>query len=236
MTNALTCIIVDDNYLDRLAIEIELKNLDNIKSLGSFANAMEALETIRNYKPDILFLDVDMPDVNGLQLFRNINSYTPICVIISSYPEYAVEGFELKVFDYILKPLTTERFDVAMKRLFDFIQIREKAMAYTTLFENEKVVFKEGHNVIYLNIHEIIYLEAFGDYTKVVTGLKSYLTLATLTSFLEELPSDKFTRIHRSYAIARERIKLICNTSVGIGDVNLPIGKTYRSLLSQIKP
>jgi DNA-binding LytR/AlgR family response regulator len=197
---------------------------------------MESLETIRNYKPDILFLDVDMPDVNGLQLLRNISSYAPVCIIISSYPEYAVEGFELKVFDYILKPLTTERFDAAMKRLFDFILIREKAMAYTTLIENEKVVFKEGHNVIYLNIHEIIYLEAFGDYTKVVTGPKSYLTLATLTGFLEELPSDKFTRIHRSYAIARERIKLIGNTSVGIGDVNLPIGKTYRSLLSQIKP
>ncbi|HMI02634.1 MAG TPA: LytTR family DNA-binding domain-containing protein [Pedobacter sp.] len=235
MTNEFTCVIVDDSYLDRVSAEIEIKNQECFRLVGSFDNATEAAESIRSCQPDILFLDVDMPDISGLELFKSINTYNPLCVIISSYPEYALQSFELKVFDYILKPLTTERFKSTVDRLCDFIAIREKAQAYTSLVENEKVIFKEGHNVIYLNISDILYLEAFGDYTKVVTQKKNYLTLATLGGFLEELPADKFARIHRSYAVAKDQIRQIFHTSIAIGEANLPIGKTYRSVLAQIR-
>ena len=236
MTNELSCIIVDDDYLDRLSIETELNNLDCLRLIGSFDNATEAAEAINRHKPDVLFLDVDMPEISGLELFKSVSEYAPLCVIISSYPDYALQSFELKVFDYILKPLTTERFGETVKRLCDFVDIKEKAKAYTTLIENEKVIFKEGHNIVYLNVSDILYLEAFGDYTKVVTNNKNYLTLATLGGFLEELPSEKFARIHRSYAVAKEQIRQIGNATVGVGNINLPIGKTYRSTLSQIRP
>ena len=94
---------------------------------------------------------------------------------------------------------------------------------------------KRDNNVIYLKISDILYLEAYGDYTKVVTSHKNYLTLATLGGFLEELPAEKFARIHRSYAVSKEQIKQIGHTTVGIGEINLPVGKTYRSTLSQIR-
>jgi DNA-binding LytR/AlgR family response regulator len=236
MTKKITCVIVDDDYLDRLSAEIEVKAEDCLRLIGSFDNATEAAECIQKSRPDILFLDVDMPEISGLELFKSIRDYQPLCVIISSYPEYALQSFELKVFDYILKPLTTERFKSTVDRLCDFISISEKARAYTSLVENEKVIFKEGHNVVYLKISDILYLEAFGDYTKVVTRDKNYLTLATLGGFLEDLPADKFARIHRSYAVSREQIDQIRNTSVGIGSVNLPVGKTYRAVLTQIRP
>lgn len=235
MIKELTCIIVDDNYLDRIAAEMEVQAQNCLRLIGSLDNATEAAEVIKASQPEILFLDVDMPEISGLELFKSISAYSPLCVIISSYPEYALQSFELKVFDYILKPLTTERFKSTVDRLCDFISISEKAKAYTALIENEKVIFKEGHNVVYLNVNDILYLEAFGDYTKVVTQKKNYLTLATLGGFLEELPADKFARIHRSYAVAKDQIRQIYPASIAIGEANLPIGKTYRSVLSQIR-
>lgn len=234
MIKELSCIVVDDDDLDRLAVEIEAR-ASGMKIIGSFDHAAQAAETIRNHQPDVLFLDVEMPGITGLELFRSIQSYSPLCVIISSYPEFAIESFQLKVFDYILKPLTADRFKSCTDRLSDFAEIRAKAEAYTALIENEKVTFKEGHNVIYLKVSDILYLEAFGDYTKVVTRNKNYLTLATLGGFLEDLPADKFTRIHRSYAVCKDQISHIGNTSVVIADVNLPVGKTYRSFLRQIR-
>jgi DNA-binding LytR/AlgR family response regulator len=230
MTNTLSCIIVDDNYLDRIAVETELGNFDHLKLLGSFSNAMEALEMVRTCKPDVLFMDVNMPDITGLQLLRcigGIASYTPICIIISSFPDYALEGFELNVFDYILKPVISERFNDAVKRLADFINIKERARAYSAMIEDEKIAFKEGHNAVYLSVNDIVYLEAFGDYTKVVTPAKNYLTLATLSNFLQSLPPGRFMRVHRSYVIAINKVKSLNVKNIDIGTSILPIGKTY---------
>jgi len=227
MANALSCIVVDDSYLDRIAVETALKTFSHIKLLGSFENAMEALESISANKPDLLFLDVDMPDVSGLDLFKNLNKCAPLCVVISSYPEYALECFELKIFDYILKPLEPDRFGTCIKRLEDFLALKEKAQSYDVLFDCESIVFKEGYTTVRLQSSEVIYLEAFGDYTKIVTEKKTYLTLATLSSFLESLPLGKFMRIHRSYVIAISKVQCFHLKQIDMGTGMLPVGKTY---------
>ncbi|MET6996277.1 LytR/AlgR family response regulator transcription factor [Chitinophaga defluvii] len=235
MSTPLSCVILDDNYLDRLAIASELEGRDSIRLIGSFASALEAIGPIKKQQPDLLLLDVNMPDINGLQLLKGLGSQAPACIIVSSHPEYALDGFALNVFDYILKPLTTERFNHALKRLRDFLAMKQRAEAYVAMVENEKIVFKEGHDEIHLTLNDISYLEAFGDYTKIVTPKKDYLTLATLGSFLENLPSEKFVRIHRSYAVAKAKVSLITRNTIGINNVNLPVGKTYRISLAQIK-
>jgi len=235
MAIPLTCIILDDNYLDRLTIESELEGRDSIRLLGSFASALEAVGPIKKQKPDVLLLDINMPDINGLQLLKGLETQAPVCIIVSSHPEYALESYELHVFDYILKPLTTERFNHALKRVREFLAIKQRAEAYVAMIESEKIVFREGHDEIHLTLNDISYLEAFGDYTKIVTPKKDYLTLATLGSFLESLPSEKFVRIHRSYAVAKAKVSLITRNTIGINDVNLPVGKTYRISLAQIK-
>jgi DNA-binding LytR/AlgR family response regulator len=130
-------------------------------------------------------------------------------------------------FDYILKPVISERFNDAVKRLADFINIKERARAYSAMIEDEKIAFKEGHNAVYLSVNDIVYLEAFGDYTKVVTPAKNYLTLATLSNFLQSLPPGRFMRVHRSYVIAINKVKSLNVKNIDIGTSILPIGKTY---------
>ncbi|MEO7215707.1 LytTR family DNA-binding domain-containing protein [Mucilaginibacter sp.] len=227
MTKHLSCIVIDDDPLDRLAVETEILNYVGFKLIGSFDNCMEALSFYDVHMPDVLFVDIDMPEVNGLDFIRSINQFNSVNVIISSHPEYALQGFQLKVFDFILKPLESGRFDSTIRRLKDFLQLKEKAQAYDVLFENEKVIFKDGHNLVNINANEILYLEAYGDYTKIVTEKKSHLTLTTLSNFMESLPTGKFMRIHRSYVIALNKVNSFNVKTIGIGIDILPVGKTY---------
>ena len=176
MKSQLSCILVDDCELDRRAVESEILNHANLQLIGSFDNCLEAKSFFTINTPDILFVDIDMPEINGLDFIKSINNTDTLSVIISSHPEYALEGFQLKVFDFILKPVETERFDSCINRIHNFIQLKSKAEAYDVLFDNEKIIFKEGYTVINLNANEVIYLEAYGDYTKIVTEKKCYLT------------------------------------------------------------
>lgn len=227
MKSALTCIVIDDDDLDRMAIEAEVKGYEKINLLASFGNPIEAIDFLKKQKPDLLFLDIDMPEINGLDLIRAIKELDMLNIIISSHPEFALEGFQLRVFDFILKPVETERFESCMKRVDEFLELKSKAEAYDVLFENEKILFKEGHNLISLNSSEVLYLEAYGDYTKIVTENRSYLTLATLSNFLESLPDGKFIRIHRSYVVSINKVRIVTLKSVHIGINVIPVGKTY---------
>ena len=227
MKDTLTCIVIDDDDLDRMAVEAELSTVSRMKILGSFNNPIAAIEAIHSHKPDVLFLDIDMPGINGIDFVKSITDLDTINVFITSHPEYALQGFQLKVFDFILKPLETDRFESCLDRIFEFEQLKGKAEAYDVLFDNDKIIFKEGHNVVNLNASEVIYLEAYGDYTKIVTENKSHLTLATLSNFLESLPAGKFMRIHRSYVVAIKKVKELGQKSIDMGIGSIPIGKTF---------
>ena len=227
MKDTLTCMIIDDDDLDRMAVEAELSSFLKIKILGSYNNPVAAIDAIHAQKPDILFLDIDMPEINGIDFVKSITSLDTINVFITSHPEYALQGFQLKVFDFILKPLETDRFESCINRIYDFEQLKGKAEAYDVLFDNEKIIFKEGHNVINLNANEIIYLEAYGDYTKIVTEKKSDYTLSTLSYFLDSLPAGKFMRIHRSYVVAIKKVKELGQKNIDMGISSIPIGKTF---------
>ncbi|MDQ8006261.1 MAG: LytTR family DNA-binding domain-containing protein [Pedobacter sp.] len=235
MKEKLNCIIIDDDDLDRMAVEAEVNLFRNLQLIGSFGNPIEALSAMQTTKPDVLFLDIDMPELSGLDFVRRIADLNSINVIISSHPEYALEGFKLNVFDFILKPLETVRFEHTVKRIYDFAQLKDKASAYDVLFENEKIIFKEGHNMMYLNANEVIYLEAYGDYTKIVTDKKDHLTLTTLGSFLELLPEGKFKRIHRSYVVPTSGIAGYGTKTLTLTNgIILPIGKTYLKETKQV--
>ena len=132
MKDTLTCIVIDDDDLDRMAVEAELSVIPRMKILGSFNNSIAAIEAIHNHKPYVLFLDIDMPGINGIDFAKSIVDLDIINVFITSHPEYALQGFQLKVFDFILNPLETDRFESCLKRIFEFEQLkgRQRLMMY----------------------------------------------------------------------------------------------------------
>lgn len=228
-------IAIDDDVVDQLLLNEYVAPFSFLKHCGSFSGSAEGLAAIEELKPDLVFLDIEMPGLTGLELLRQIKDKVPIAVFITSHAEFAIDGFELSALDYVLKPLTAERFSLTVKRIEEFWAMKQKAISYEVLFEKESLTIKEGHNQIKLPQGDIIYLEAMQDYTKVVTEKKSYLTLTTLTGFLEKLSGNKFLRVHRSYAVALSKIKELHATKIICGNSEIPIGKTYRSSITQLK-
>ncbi len=235
MRNTIRYIAIDDNPVDLLILKEYANDFPFLKHCGSFSNATEGLAAAETIQPDLVFLDIEMPGTSGLDVLRQLKNKVPIAVFITSHQEFALEGFQLSALDYILKPLTADRFAHTAGRIQDYWEMKQKAISYEVLFEKESLTIKEGHNQIKLSQQDIIYLEAMQDYTKVVTEKKNYLTLTTLTGFLEKLSNNKFLRVHRSYAVAVNKIKELHSDKVICGNQVIPIGKTYKSALSKIK-
>ncbi|MBC7919864.1 MAG: response regulator transcription factor [Ferruginibacter sp.] len=224
---AITCLVVDDDPLDRLVIENELAKYPFLRLKGSFSHPLEARPLITRASVQLLFLDVDMPLVSGLELLKSLPEPIP-CIFVTSHPEFALEGFEMHALDYLLKPLRADRFRQAVLRAKEFLEIQTKAHLYELHFENDFLGFKEGGTYNRVRMSEVLYLEALKDYTKVITRGKKYVTLANLRNFSEKLPPEKFLRIHRSFVVAVDKIRQVEQHELLLGDTWLPIGKTFR--------
>jgi len=235
MKGPLNYIIVDDNKLDQFTLLSKAKEFPQIKNIGICNNAEEALKSIAALKPTIVFIDVDMPGINGLELLRLVKEDVPIAIFVTSHMEYALDSYELAAFDFLLKPVKTERFKATMDRVFDFWEMKLNSIAYTVQFQKDTITIKEGHSQIQIPLNDITYLEAMKDYTKIITTQKKYMTLMPLSSFIKELPANVFSRIHRSYAVKRDRITCMQAGELYIGNQCLPIGKTFRTETAQWK-
>jgi two-component system LytT family response regulator len=223
-----SCIIVDDKALDRGVVQVFLRKYPFMEVAGSFASAEETLNHIRSAgAPDVLFLDVDMPGKSGLAL-RNELRTIPACIFITAHPEFALEGFELAALDYLVKPLKADRFEKAMRRLEEYLELHFKAdLLDFTLGENTLFI-KDGYNQVKLQIQEIVYLEALKDYTGIVTRNKKYCVLSPLGSLIKEKAFQSFVRIHRSYAIHRHAVSEISAKGIRVNDILLPVGRSYK--------
>lgn len=228
-------ISIDDSLVDQLMLKGFADAYPFLYEVGAYNTPNDGLAAIAALQPDLVFLDIEMPEMTGVEMLQTIRQQVPLAVFITSHPEFALEGFDLSAFDYILKPLTEERFATTAHRLAEYWVMKQKAKTYEILFEKEFVVIKEGYNQLKIPLHEIIYLEAMQDYTKVVTTGRSYLTLTTLTALLERLPVTKFKRVHRSFAVSLEKITGISGNDVVCGNIKVPVGKTYRSEIAQLK-
>ncbi|MBE7170349.1 MAG: response regulator transcription factor [Williamsia sp.] len=227
------CVIIEDNFLDRLIVEAYTKQHPSLRLIASLSNPVESLDILRSGKVDVLFMDIDMPGMNGMEFFRKIDN-RPLCCFITSHPEYAIQAFDVHALDYILKPLKKHRFDQTVQRLEELAAIREKAEQYDLQFEQDILMIKEGTSMNRVATREIIYLEALGNFTRVVTAEKKYTTLMNLGNFMENLPKDKFIRIHRSYAVAVNKIRRMEDGELNVGLIKLPIGKTYKQEINKI--
>ncbi|AEA44554.1 LytR/AlgR family response regulator transcription factor [Fluviicola taffensis] len=226
--------VIDDNEMDRMIIESFFKQHLDFELFGSFSDPIEAIHQLSNYPPDVLFLDIEMPNLNGIDFLRSLPK-PPLCVFITSHPEFALDAFELFALDYILKPLTLDRFEAAVSRIKSFIDIREKALSYEHYLEDDTVIIQEGYNTHRILLSEILYLEALKDYTRIFTKNKSYITLGNISRILESFNTPQFKRVHRSFAINPRYINSIIENNILIGTNQIPIGKTYKSTVSEWK-
>ena len=228
-----TCIVVDDNELDRLTVVSYARRVPFLHIAGVFGSSTEALQFTQSALPDVLFLDIDMPGINGLDMRKQLDQ-VPACIFITSYPEYALESFEAAALDFLVKPLKGERFEKAMERLKDYLEIRHKAELLDYTLGEDTLFIKDGHNHIKLQLHDIIYLEALKDYTGIVTPLKKYCVLTPLGNLLKEKSFQSFIRIHRSYAVQKHFIHKITPKEVMVNNLPLPIGRTYKEALDKL--
>ena len=234
INSTLTCIIIDDDEIDRLTAIAFAKKYPFLNVTGIYSSANEALTAIQNQQIDVLLSDIDMPDMSGLE-FRAKMQHIPVCIFITAFPDYATESFEVAAFDFLVKPIKAERFEQSMNRVQVFFEIKQKAQLFECSLGGNTIFIKDGHQQIKLNLHEILYLEALKDYTRIITTTKKYSVLSSIGNLLLESPFKSFLRIHRSFAVQPNYIDRISTQSIDIQGFSLPIGRSYKDVLANLK-
>jgi len=225
------CIIIDDDEIDRLTVVSFAKKFPALNIVGVFSDAGDALFTLEKEEVHILFLDIDMPELNGIE-FRKMASHVPVCIFITAHPEHAVESFELDTLDFIVKPLKLDRFTQTVNRISDYMEIKLKALLFESSIGGDTIYIKEGHEQTKVKLHDILYLEALKDYTKIVTPQKRHCVLSTLGTLLKEAHFSSFIRVHRSYAVQKQFVQKILPNEVQLNnDVLIPVGRSYKDSL-----
>jgi DNA-binding LytR/AlgR family response regulator len=224
------CLIVDDEKPARDLLKQYCNEIFFLEVRGECKNAYETMDRLTNEKIDLLFLDIKMPKLTGLQLLRSLNN-PPFVIITTAYREYAFEGFELEVLDYLKKPFSFERFlksVLKVKKLYEQ-RITAEASEETNLSNNPEFLFVKTDKIFYKIVPgQLMYVEAMGDYAHFYTKTEKYVIYITMKKVEQILPSDQFIRVHRSFVVALRHIDYVEGNIIHIGDKEVPIGKSFR--------
>lgn len=219
------CIIIDDEPLAIKVIENHLKEFQNFEIVNTFNNPLEALPLLEKESVNVLFLDINMPKMNGLDFAKTLNPKTKV-IITTAYREYAVESFDLNVLDYLVKPIPFNRFLRTINKITKQIYLQQGIQEEDN--NNESFIFlKVDKKLVKIKFENLLYIESLKDYIKVFTTTDNYLVHKSLTSITEDLPESNFIRIHRSYTIAIDKVKSIEGNLVEIDTTRIPIGRKY---------
>ena len=234
MTKKYTCIIIDDDEIDRLTVLSFAKKFPVLDILGVFESAEDALPFIDTTDIDILFLDIDMPGLSGIE-FRKKALEIPVCIFITAHPEHAVESFEIETLDFIVKPLKLDRFSQTLSRIEEFMEVKLKASLFEASIGGDTIYIKEGHEQTKVKLHEILYLEALKDYTLIITNKKRHCVLSSIGNLLKEDHFQSFIRIHRSFAVQKQFIQKINASEIILNNnIAIPVGRSYKENLNFI--
>ncbi len=227
----MNCIIVDDEPLAREILEEFTAKIPFMTWKASCKNGFEALEVLQKEKIDLIFLDIQMPDMSGIQLYESLN-YRPMVIFTTAYSNYAVTGFNLDAIDYLVKPFSFQRFAKAVNKAYAQIKKKEVPPAET---ERDFMFVKDGTKIVKVAYEEILYLEGMKDYIKIVLkNKKMVLTLMSMQNMMEKLPENRFIRIHRSYIVPLSKIEAVEKNRVIVNGKYLPVGHSYKNALMQV--
>lgn len=219
------CVLIDDEPLAVKVLQNYFTNFPDFEIIGSFNNSLEALDFINNNTIDAVFLDINMPMMTGFELISLIENKTKV-IITTAFREFAAESYDLDVLDYLVKPIPLPRFIKCINKITTEFNLKNNIKVETTKGDSH-IFIKVDKKMMKINIEEILFVEGMKEYIKVVTPDKTYITHKSLTSLSEELPADRFLRIHKSYVIALNKVKSIEGNRIQIQSYTIPIGRNY---------
>ena len=216
------CLIVDDEPLAREILGQYVSQSDELQLVGTCKNANEVVELLQKESVDVLFLDIQMPGISGMALMKSLEN-PPLVVFTTAYDQYAVEGYEVSAVDYLLKPISPDRFKKAVEKVKDMIRYKKSSSN-----DLDYMFIRADYQDIKVMFDDILYVEGLKDYVKVVTKEKRIITLTNIKGMLEKLPQDRFIRVHKSYIVAKDKVQTIKGTILTIDDKEIPIGLTFK--------
>lgn len=227
----LKCIAIDDEPPALELLRAYIEKTPGLQLLQTFDDALGGGEFLRSNAVDLLFVDINMPDITGLDLVRSLKE-RPMIIFTTAYKKFAHEGFELDAIDYLLKPISFDRFSKAVTKATEYFAYKNKS---ENAVPDNLFVYSE-YRMIKIPLQQIEYIESLEDYVKIhLTEGKPVMTLMTLKSTLEKLPAEKFSRIHRSYIVAVDKVLSVQNRKARLGSTELPISDSYASFVQEWK-
>ncbi len=229
------CLIAGDNLLERDLLEMHLGKMPQLDVIASCADGFEAQQFLSQNNVDIVFSDIDMPLLDGFSLIKTIKK-TPVFIFISAHSEYAVESYNLDVIDFVAKPATFERLLKSVTKAVEYLELKQSTSTrhVAMTLEKENYFFiRESNDLVKIHFEEVAYIESMGDFSKIFTlNDKRHITLVSLKNLDTQLPSEYFTRTHKSYIINHDHISSISNDEIIIGNKHtLPLSPSFRQLL-----
>ena len=220
------CIIVEDEILAQQVIRSHLENTPQLELVGVYSNAVEAKEILDKTEIDLIFLDIQLPGMTGLNFLKSL-SQSPLVILTTAYGEYALESYEFNVIDYLLKPISLERFTRAISKLTNgrllTLSAKDREISYDHLF------IKSGSKFFKVNFSEIVFIESMKDYLKIHALQHQLITHQTMNDMEKLLPAREFIRVHKSFIVAVDHIKSIYGNTIEAGKASIPIGNSYKN-------
>lgn len=228
------CIAVDDEPLALELLEDNISKLPFLKLVGSFDNAIDAMKAVQEQKIDLIFLDIQMPGLTGLQFIQSL-TVKPMIILITAYEKYALEGFNLEVTDYLVKPVSLERFIKACNKAKELHDLKNTP-ATTAKPQQDYFFVNVEYSLVKVSVADIVYIEGLKDYIKIHlnSSAKAIITRMPMKTIEEQLPAGKFIRIHKSYIVSVAFISAVKKTSVFISSIELPVSDNYREAIATI--
>lgn len=230
------CIIIDDEPLAIDVVESYVQQVGGIEIVAKCTNPLEAITLLNKHQVDLVFLDIEMPNLTGIDLVKAIDNM-PQFIFTTAYPEYAIDGFNLNATDYLVKPIPFHRFLKAISRAKEKYELENKVVVNTPVKDvaapvnvDNFIFVKSEYENIKINIDTIVYLQGLKDYIKIYTSNadRPVLTLSSFKDILEKLPALKFIRVHKSYVVNIEHIRAIQKSKILVQDMRIPVGETYK--------
>jgi len=225
----LNCVIIDDEPLARKGLKEYIADVDFLQLTGEFDNAVKAMDAMATENVHLLFLDIQMPKITGLDFFKALKNAPPV-IFTTAFPQYAIEGFELNALDYLVKPISFERFLKAAMRAKEYHEIRQKNIAESASANTAPDYFfiKADGKLVKIAYDEILFVEALQNYVVIQTQEKKYITYLTFKAIEDYLSADKFIKTHKSYIVASSKVDSIEANDIRIGQYHIPISRNLK--------